>query len=86
MIWETHHSHEVHEHQRDSSTVNAFCAVSKDKVYGGFFFEGSTITGPTYLEMLQNWLLTLLQPDSNDFISTTWSTVPLASHGSSLSE
>ena len=30
----------------------SFCAVSKDKVYGPFF-EGNTVAGQTYLDMLQ---------------------------------
>ncbi|PNF17518.1 hypothetical protein B7P43_G16941, partial [Cryptotermes secundus] len=44
------------EHERDSPKVNVFCAVSQDKVYGPFFFEGNTVTG------------TSLQADSHDFI------------------
>ncbi|PNF14636.1 hypothetical protein B7P43_G12012 [Cryptotermes secundus] len=31
-------------------------------------FEGNTVTGQTYLDMLQNWLFTSLQADSHDFI------------------
>ena len=67
-IWGKDHPHETVEHQRDSPKVNVFCAVSQDRVYGPFFFEGNTVTGQAYLEMLQNWLFTLLQADSNDFI------------------
>ncbi|PNF40965.1 hypothetical protein B7P43_G08819 [Cryptotermes secundus] len=67
-IWGTEHPHETVEHERDSPKVNVFCAVSQDKVYGPFFFEGNTVTGQTYLDMLQNWLFTSLQADSHDFI------------------
>lgn len=67
-IWGTNHPHETIEHQRDSPKVNVFCAVSQNKVYGPFFFEGNTVTGQTYLEMLQNWLFASLQADSNDFV------------------
>ncbi|PNF16254.1 hypothetical protein B7P43_G11654 [Cryptotermes secundus] len=56
------------EHERDFPKVNVFCAVSQDKVYGPFFFEGNTVTGQTYLDMLQNWFFTSPQADSHDFI------------------
>ncbi|PNF19518.1 hypothetical protein B7P43_G02327 [Cryptotermes secundus] len=67
-IWGTEYPHQTVEHERDSPKVNVFCAVSQDKVYGPFFFEGNTVTGQTYLDMLQNWLFTSLQADSHDFI------------------
>ena len=41
------------EHQRDSPKVNVFCAISSQKVYGSFFFAEETVTGMTYLDMLQ---------------------------------
>ena len=41
--------------------VNVFCAISSQKVYGPFFFAGETITGMTYLDMLQLWLMLQLQ-------------------------
>ena len=67
-IWGTHHLHETVEHPRGSSKVNVFCAVTQEKIHDPFFFEGNTAIEQSYLEMLQNWLLTLLQADSNDFI------------------
>ena len=67
-IWGRRYQREAVEHQRDSPKVNVFCALSQDKVYGLLFLEGNTVTGPTYLEMLSNWLFTLLQADSNDFV------------------
>jgi hypothetical protein len=38
---------------RDSPKVNVFYAVSKERVYGPFFFMETTITGIVYLDMLQ---------------------------------
>jgi len=67
-IWGLEKPHEVVEHQRDSPKVNVFCAVSIEKVYGPYFFKENTITGVTYLQMLQNWLLAQLQADSDEFI------------------
>ncbi|PNF20022.1 hypothetical protein B7P43_G05942 [Cryptotermes secundus] len=62
-IWGTEHPHETVEHETDSPKMNVFCAVSQDKVY-----EENTVTGQTYLDMLQDWLFTSLQADSHDFI------------------
>ncbi|KAG8331556.1 hypothetical protein J6590_039907 [Homalodisca vitripennis] len=55
-------------HERYSPKVNVFCAVSRKKVYGPFFFEGDTVNGMNYPQMLQNWLFPQLQADSGDFI------------------
>jgi hypothetical protein len=49
------------EHQRDSPKVNVFCAISSQKVYSPFFFAEETVTGKTYLDMLQLWLMPQLQ-------------------------
>jgi hypothetical protein len=43
-------------------------AISKEKVYGPFFFVKITITGNSYLDMLTIWRLPQLEEDSNDFI------------------
>jgi len=59
---------EALEHERDSLKVNLFCALSQTKVYGPFFFAENTVTGVTYLAMLQNWLLPQMSEDSEDFI------------------
>ena len=68
-IWGTENPHEILEYQRDSPKVNVFCAVSKKAVYGPFFFEGATVNGDTYLNMLENWLMDQLrEEESNDFI------------------
>jgi hypothetical protein len=60
--------HDYVEHMRDSLKVNVFCAITHEKVYGPFFFFGKTITGISYLDMLQQWLLPQLEEDSPDFI------------------
>jgi len=46
---------------KDSPKVSVFCAISCPIVYGPFFFAEGTITGTTYLDMLQLWLLPQLQ-------------------------
>ena len=68
-IWDTDNLHEILEHQRDSSTVAVFCAMSKKAVYGPFFFEGATVNGETYLDMLEKWLMdNLSEEESDDFM------------------
>jgi hypothetical protein len=43
--------------ERDSPKVNVFCAVSRRRVFGPFFFADKSVTGQVYLKMLQNWLM-----------------------------
>ena len=45
---------------RDSPKVNVFCAISKKRVYGPFFFEGTTVNSEANVDMLQNQLMELL--------------------------
>jgi hypothetical protein len=49
--------------QRDSPKLNVFCAISRQKVYGPFFFGEATVTGPSYLDTLQLWLFPQLTQD-----------------------
>jgi hypothetical protein len=67
-IWELQIPHTTLEHERDSPKVNVFCAISQTKVCGPFFLDENTVTGVTYLAMLQNWLLPQINEDSEDFI------------------
>jgi hypothetical protein len=40
----------------------------KEKVYGSFFFSESTVTGRSYLDMTQEWIMPQIDDDSDDFI------------------
>jgi len=64
-IWGSENPHVYVEHQCDSPKVNVFCAVSSQKVYGPFFFAEETITGVTYLDMLQNIPTFIFQQDGS---------------------
>ena len=67
-IWGEENPHATIEHERDSPKVNVFCAISKKRVHGPFFFEGN-VTGDVYLQMLQNWLMVeLIANEHKDFI------------------
>lgn len=67
-IWGTEQSHAQIEHQRDSPKVIVFCAVSREKVHGPFFFTEATVTGDSFLDMLENWLLPQLNTNYDDYI------------------
>jgi len=54
--------------ERDSPKLNVFCAVSKETVYGPFIFEGQTVTGRRYLEMLTNCLIPQLAAERYDYL------------------
>jgi hypothetical protein len=67
-IWETQNQYAATGHVQDSQTVNVFCAISDKKVYRPFFFAESTVTGTSYLDMMQQWLMPQDEDDSDDFI------------------
>ena len=68
-IWGTENPHEMVQRERASPKISVFCAMSTRKVYGPFFFHEDTVTGTSYLEMLQTWLFPRLQEDEpKDFI------------------
>jgi hypothetical protein len=62
-IWGTENPHEVIEHQRDSPKVNVWCAMTINKVYGPFFFVEKTVSGITFLDMLEQFAIPQLQSD-----------------------
>ncbi|GBM27209.1 Canalicular multispecific organic anion transporter 2 [Araneus ventricosus] len=64
-LWDTELPHVIVEQERDSPKVNVFCAISKTKLYGPFFFIGQAVTGSVYLDMLQLWLFPQLTTDSS---------------------
>ncbi|KAJ4439785.1 hypothetical protein ANN_07913 [Periplaneta americana] len=55
-VWGTQKLHRIIEHECDSPKVNAFCALSQRKLYGPFFFIEATVTGHSYLDVLEQWL------------------------------
>ncbi|GBN20652.1 hypothetical protein AVEN_224430-1 [Araneus ventricosus] len=52
-VWGTELPHVIVEKGRDSPKVNVFCAISKTKLYGPFFFIEQGVTASVYLDMLQ---------------------------------
>jgi hypothetical protein len=64
-IWGSENPHAYVKHQCDSPKVNVFCAFSIQKVYGPFFFAEQTVTGMTYVVMLQNIQMFVFQQDGS---------------------
>jgi hypothetical protein len=54
------------EHIRDCLKVNVFCPLSKERVYGSFFFMETAITGIVYLDILQQFLIPQLDEDDQE--------------------
>jgi hypothetical protein len=67
-MWGTEQPHEQVEHQRHSPKVNVFCAVSREKEHGPFFFIETTVTGDSFLDISENWLLPQLNTNYDDYI------------------
>jgi hypothetical protein len=57
-IWGSENPHKVMEHKHDTPKLNVWCALTSDSVTGPFFFEEATVTGASYLNMLQNYAIT----------------------------
>jgi hypothetical protein len=67
-IWGTEQPYAQIEHQHDSLKVNIFCAVSREKWHGPIFSNEATVTGDSFLDMLENWLLPQLNTNYDDYI------------------
>jgi hypothetical protein len=64
-IWGSENPHVSLERVRDSPKVILFCALSKERVYGPFFLE-TTVTGITYLDTLQQFLIPQFDEDDQE--------------------
>ena len=68
LIWGTEKPHAQIEHQHDSPKANVFCVVYRENVHGPFFSTEATMTGDSFLGMLENWLLPQLNTSYDDYI------------------
>jgi hypothetical protein len=78
QIWGTQKPQEITEYERDSPKVNVSCTPSCQKLYGSFFSAKGTVTGQSYLDMLQLWLMPQMQEDSNDSFSSRMGPHPIS--------
>jgi hypothetical protein len=68
-IWGTENPHAIAHYERTSPKIDVFYAMSTRKIYGSFFFHEDTVTGTSYLELLQTWLFPKLHKyKPEDFI------------------
>jgi DDE superfamily endonuclease/Helix-turn-helix domain (DUF4817) len=55
--WSESNPHVTFETARKSEKVNVWCALSKNKIIGPYFFEDETVNGQNYLSMLQEYFM-----------------------------
>lgn len=55
-IWADEQPSVLQEWQRDTAKVNVWLGITRSTVYGPFFFAEQTVTGTTYLDMLEQFL------------------------------
>lgn len=55
-IWADEQPNAVQQWERDSPKVNVWMGITKSKLYGPFMFAERTVTGITYLDLLQQFL------------------------------
>jgi hypothetical protein len=65
-IWGSKNPRVFLEHVHDSPRVNVFCALSRQRAYGPFFFVETMITGIVYLDMLQQFVIPQLDEDDQE--------------------
>jgi len=56
-IWDSENPHQVIEYERDTPKLNVWLGLHKHGVIGPFFFTESTVTGHSYLDMLENFAI-----------------------------
>ena len=62
-IWADEKPPNILEWERDTPKVNVWLGLTKSKVYGPFFFAEAMVTGPVYLDMLEQFLKPQLLTD-----------------------
>jgi len=61
-IWGSENPHQVIEYERDTPKLNVWLGLHKHGVIGPFFFMESTVTGHSYLNMLENFAIPQIPP------------------------
>jgi hypothetical protein len=57
IFWGSKNPREILEHERDSSKVNVWCAVTATGVIWSYFFDTPTVNADVYLTMLQEYAI-----------------------------
>ena len=61
-IWCSQNPHQVIEYERDTPKLNVSLGLHNHGVIGPFFFMESTVTGHSYLDMLENFAVPQIPP------------------------
>jgi hypothetical protein len=69
-IWANELPHEFVEHERDSPKVNLWCALSRDRVIGPYFFTERTATPHNYLDILELFAVPQVDDDKMVLLRT----------------
>lgn len=62
-VWASEQPNVTIEWERNTPCVNVWLGLTQNKCYGPFFFAEATVTGVTYLDMLQQFLQPQLEED-----------------------
>lgn len=63
-IWGSENPHIYQEYVRDSPKVTVWCAISRRKMYGPFFFAEPTVNSAAYIDMLEQFFFPQLEQDN----------------------
>lgn len=67
-IWGEQRPTQVHQATLNSPSVMVWCAISKQRVIGPFFFENENVTGESYRNMLINYAFPRFERNLSDYI------------------
>jgi hypothetical protein len=63
-LWGNERPHDFVEYNRDSPKVNVWCALTRDRVIGPYFFAEGTVTSHNYLDMLELFAIPQIDDDN----------------------
>jgi hypothetical protein len=63
-IWANERPHDFVEHEHDSPKVNVWCALTRDRVIGPYFFAEHAVTSHSYLNMLELFAVHQIDDDN----------------------
>jgi hypothetical protein len=75
-IWGSQQQHRIMEHARDSPKMNVWCDIMYKMIIRPFFSAEKTVTGRSYLDMLQLYAFAQLEHLQPNVFSTRRSSAP----------
>jgi hypothetical protein len=65
-IWGSNNPHKVKAHTTDSQKLNVSCTLFEQNVFGHFFFADCALTGIVHLNILEEFLMPILEEQGPD--------------------